>query len=75
MCVAYTPKVKFHFKFSIVLWNDDSELNFFHGLEIFTLRQKYNVPVQMSRHPDVNLYINHIVAACKDGIQKVRFCI
>ncbi|CAO3686945.1 unnamed protein product [Umbelopsis vinacea] len=24
----------------------------------------------MSRHPDVNLYINHIVAACKDGIQK-----
>ncbi|GAB5588307.1 MAD2 mitotic arrest deficient-like 2 [Umbelopsis nana] len=38
---------------------------------IFASRQKYNVPVKMSRHPDINLYINHIVAACKDGIQQV----
>ncbi|KAI9284477.1 DNA-binding protein [Umbelopsis sp. AD052] len=38
--------------------------------EIFATRQKYSTPVHMSRHPDINQYINHVVAACKDGIHK-----
>ncbi|KAH8550923.1 DNA-binding protein [Umbelopsis sp. PMI_123] len=49
------------------------QILFVRGLypkEIFVIRQKYNAPVHMSRHPDINKYINHVVAACKDGIQQ-----
>jgi hypothetical protein len=50
--------------------NIDSLPQFFE--EIFATRQKYNTPVHMSRHPDINQYINHVVAACKDGIHQVN---
>ncbi|KAM3587012.1 hypothetical protein VKS41_002058 [Umbelopsis sp. WA50703] len=38
--------------------------------ELFETRQKYNAAVQMSRHPDINRYINHVVEACKKEMPK-----
>ncbi|OZJ04328.1 hypothetical protein BZG36_02379 [Bifiguratus adelaidae] len=46
--------------------------------ELFEKRKKYNIPVQMCRHPLLNKYIRDVVAACKPEILQgnvERMCI
>ncbi|RUS23393.1 DNA-binding protein [Endogone sp. FLAS-F59071] len=38
--------------------------------DLFERRKKYNVPVQMSRHPGLNAYICDAVLACKPDLNK-----
>ena len=42
---------------------------------IFERRRKYDLPVFMSRHPDLNLYVREVLEAASGMLHEVRLCV